>query len=183
MTINFASWTEATANLSWGAQNAMYTSLELAAEGKIDLVYGSDYVDGKPCLVNSVGQMLEVGGGQGIPSANFSQVVGQFDSINRALELNDNGKVNEGNQYVSPLAAEILVQNFGPLKAKPVIDDHTPDIVRDEIIAERSDEEFTSSWLQAISTDNAPVETSYGVTPLAKEVAEYENANPWVLDE
>lgn len=156
--INFSAWTEATANLSWGAQRAMHNSLELAAEGKIDLVYGSDYVDGKPCLVNSVGQMLEVGGGQGIPSANFNAVVSQFDQINREFaRLN----VNEpGTQHVSPLAAEILLKNFGPLKNLGSINTIALSKDKNEIIPERSDEEFTTSWLQAISTDNAPVEAS-----------------------
>ncbi len=136
--INFDSWTQATANLSWGAQAAMHDALSLVAEGKVTLAYGSDYVDGKPCLVNSVGQMLEVGGGNGIPSANFSQVVGEFDKINRDLfEKNVNTKYN----FVSPLAAEILLANFGPLKGTP----------------EASDDEFAANWLEAIKSD-APAE-------------------------
>lgn len=59
--INFKPWTRATEELSWGVQSVLYNTLALAAEGKIRLSYGQDYVDGVPCLINSAGQMLKSG--------------------------------------------------------------------------------------------------------------------------
>lgn len=117
MSIDFSSWTEATANLSWGAQNVIHTALELAKDGQVKIVYGADYYDGSACLVNTVGQMLEVGGGSGIPMHHFGAMVGEFDRLN--AEFARQG-VNSDWRTMSPLAAEILLQHFGPLKDQPV---------------------------------------------------------------
>lgn len=155
MSIDFSSWTEATANLSWGAQNVIHTALELAKDGQVKIVYGADYYDGSACLVNTVGQMLEVGGGSGIPMHHFSSLVGEFDRLN--AEFARQG-VNTDFRTMSPLAAEILLQNFGPLKDQPVAEPIAEPTTQElpghrEIIPEVSDEEFAASWLAAISTD------------------------------
>lgn len=155
MSIDFSSWTEATANLSWGAQNVIHTALELAKDGQVKIVYGADYYDGSACLVNTVGQMLEVGGGSGIPMHHFGAMVGEFDRLN--AEFARQG-VNSDWRTMSPLAAEILLQHFGPLKDQPVVGPIADPIAQElpghrEIIPEVSDEDFAASWLAAVSTD------------------------------
>jgi hypothetical protein len=109
--------------------------------------------------------MLEVGGGNGIPSQYFGALVGEFDRLNR--EFYSEG-VNTDVSYLSPLAADILLQNFGTLKPQPVpteapepttIDEALPG--HREIIPEASDEDFAASWLAAISVDNAPADVVY----------------------
>lgn len=112
MTIDFSAWTKATGDLLPGQQRVFLDVLNLVSEGKAHLVYGADYRDGKPCLVNAVGQMLSVGGGAGVPSRNFGDVVGQFDTLNAAML--DRGINTDG--YVSPLAADFLIRNFGEVK-------------------------------------------------------------------
>lgn len=113
----WAEWEVATANLKWGVQRAFHDVFTAVRDNDTTLIYGSDYMSGFPCLVNSVGQMLQVGGGNGVPSANFGQVVGLFDQINRELYKE---KVNTEYGHVSPLAAEFFIHNFAPLKEIPV---------------------------------------------------------------
>lgn len=113
----FKAWTEATAALPWGVQRVFHDTFTLVKDEKVHLVHGSDYRDGKPCLVNAVGQMTVAGGGHGIPSMSYSTIVVLFDKINREF---DRQGVNAGDGYVSPLAAEILLHHFAPLKDKPV---------------------------------------------------------------
>lgn len=110
-------WNTATANLSWGVQRVFRNVFELAAAGKTHLVFGRDYSDGSPCLVNSVGTMLTVGGGNGVPMAHFPDIVSLFDSINRELQKRD---VNEDGNLVSPLAADVFLHHFAPLKDEPL---------------------------------------------------------------
>lgn len=109
-------WNDATAKLAWGVQRAFHSVFELASEGKTHLVYGADYRNNNPCLVNSVGTMLTVGGGNGIPSAHFGEVVRTFDELNRILETKG---VNTQPGLVSPLAADVFLQHFAPFKADP----------------------------------------------------------------
>lgn len=119
--INFQAWSNATAELPWGVQQAFHTALSLASEEKLTLTYGADYgTDNAPCLVNATATMLAVTngqGGHGKPSKYFRAVVNEFDRLNQVLAQL---KVNTETCTVSPLAAEILIANFGTLKEKPV---------------------------------------------------------------
>lgn len=160
MTINFEPWTTATGNLKPGQQAVFLDVLNLVSEGKAHLVWGADYRDGKPCLVNAVGQMLSTGGGRGIPMQEFGDVVGQFDTINGALY--EAGINTDG--YVSPLAAEVLIRNFGEIKEMErteVKESVTPD---NKPYIEPTDDEFMQSWLSAMQA------------PAPQEVAERDDA-------
>lgn len=154
MSIEFDNWTKATEDLPWGVQSVMYDTLLLVADGKVNLAYGTDYAGKSPCLVNAVAAMTEAGGGRGVPVSKFSSLVSAFDTINSALHqqgINDT-------QLVSPLAAEILIRNFGRLKDKPletaVNEAVAPIAFEKGIIPERSDEDLTRDWLNALSTDH-----------------------------
>ncbi len=146
MPIDFTAWTKATGDLLPGQQAVFMDVLNLVSEGKAHLVYGADYRNGKPCLVNAVGQMLSTGGGQDIPSREFGPLVSEFDSLNSQLlaaGINTDG-------YVSPLAADILLRTFGDLKEM----DLTPPEVKEEPAkpyVEPSDEELMQSWLSAMA--------------------------------
>lgn len=109
-------WNQATAELPWGVQRAFHSVFEAARDNGTTLVYASDYSGGFPCLVNSVGTMLTAGGGHGIPSSNFGRVVSAFDKINRLLA---EAGVNTEPGRVSPLAADIFLTHFAPLKDQP----------------------------------------------------------------
>ncbi len=118
MSIDFAPWTKATGDLKPGPQAVFLDVLNLVKDGQMHLVHGADYRDGKPCLVNAVGQMLTTGGGRGIPSEHFNQVVSAFDTLNAAFlkaGVNKDG-------YVSELAADLLIRNFGEVKPMVVSD-------------------------------------------------------------
>lgn len=152
--MDFSAWNKATSDLDWGAQNVIHTALELASEGKSSIVYGADYSGGGACLVNTVGQMLAVGGGSGIPSHHFGAMVREFDNLNR--EFLSRG-INTDSSRMSPFAAEILLRNFGTLKDQPAPSE--PKMVATnnrEIIPEISDEELATDWLNVISTDAVP---------------------------
>ena len=113
-------WKQVTGDLPWGVQQVLKSTLELVQEEQVHLVYGQDYREGKPCLINAAATMLAANagvGGSGIPSQYFGDLVRNFDAINRELE---SSKINDGSGYVSPLAAEVLLRNFGELKEKPV---------------------------------------------------------------
>lgn len=146
MSINFAKWTAATGELKPGEQAVFLDVLNLVSEGKAHLVWGSDYRDGKPCLVNAVGQMLATGGGHNIPMQQFTEVVRAFDALNS--QMHDEG-VNE-NGYVSPLAADFLIRNFG--KVKPlVVNSDVPVEAETKPYVEPTDAEFMASWLSAMA--------------------------------
>lgn len=166
MSDSIKAWTQATSEIPWGVQRTLVDTLTLVGEEKIQLVHGADYRNGKPCLINAVAQMTTVGGGQGIPSANFGRLVGCFDRLNAQFV---ESKVNANDGYVSPLAAEILLKNFGPLKARTEnkVDDATlKDLIRkqaetavmDAPYSEPTDAEMMSAWQDAISkpTTQAP---------------------------
>jgi hypothetical protein len=153
MTIDFSAWTTATAELLPGQQAVFLDVLNLVASGDVHLVYGADYRDGKPCLVNAVGQMLTTSGGNGIPMQQFREVVTCFDSLNAEMleaGINDSG-------YVSGLAAEFLIRNFGEVKPMDLTPQYTDEQIangqpyRDKIAyVEPSDEQFLTSWLEAM---------------------------------
>jgi hypothetical protein len=152
-------WNQATANLQYGVQRVFVDVLTLVQEEKKkDLVWGQDYGDGGACLVNAAGNMLTTGGGQGIPMANFGEVVSLFDRINREFRSKD---INT-DYHVSPLAAEILLQWFAPLKEEPVsttVNEATSNeaFASHEPYVEATDEEIGRALMEMFTTD-APVE-------------------------
>jgi hypothetical protein len=112
-------WERVTAELPWGVQKVLRDTLELVGEEKVHLVWGRDYSGNYPCLINSVAQMLSISkgeGGNGIPMQYFAPLVGTFDQINAQLKRDG---VNT-NEYVSPMAAEVLLRYFAPMKPKPI---------------------------------------------------------------
>jgi hypothetical protein len=157
--IDFSAWTAATGNLEWGAQNVIHTALELAAEGKSSIVYGADYSDGGACLVNTVGQMLAVGGGSGIPSTHFGAMVREFDRLNHEFESR---RINTDHKRMSPIVAEILLANFGALKDEP------ENI--NVLTSNDSDEDFAAAWAAAVSTDAVPEDEIREVVDPVKEL-------------
>jgi hypothetical protein len=146
-------WNTATSNLPWGVQRVFMETLEAVKDEKIHLVWGRDYRDGKPCLVNAVASMLTTGGGHGVPMDKFRDVVAAFDSLN--YQLRHQGVNADG--YVSPLAAEILIRNFGELKPEPDIDTSTVGELSHGAYIEPTDEEMAQDFLNAM-TAPAPEE-------------------------
>jgi hypothetical protein len=155
---HYRQWTEATAALDWGVQRVFHDTFKLVADGKTHLVWGADYRDGKPCLVNAVATMLSSTsgkGGTGLPSAHFGQVVSLFDAINRDLQRQG---VNDDSGYVSPFAAEILLQHFAPLKPVPEGENLTQAVneaganaeLAEGIYVEPSDEDFARDLLNGM---------------------------------
>lgn len=143
------SWKNASTNLKWGVNKAFKDVLTLAAEGKTTLVYGSDYRNGYPCLVNTVGTMITTGGGRGIPSEHFGEVVGLFDTINREFEKSG---INPTPGYVSPLAADFLIHNWSDVAQPPSV---TEDIINAPYV-EPSDEDF-ATMIRSAFESTAPV--------------------------
>lgn len=155
-TINFDAWNKATGDLLPGQQAVFLDVLNLVSEGKAHLVWGADYRDGKPCLVNAVGQMLSTSGGHGIPMQQFGDVVSEFDRLNARMHeqgINENG-------YVSPLAADILIRNFGEIKPM-VVTEETEVVEPVKPYVEPTDEQFMSAWLDAMKAP-APSEVAQG---------------------
>lgn len=156
-------WTQATANLKSGTQNAFHDVLVLAEQGKINLVWGADYRDGGACLVNQAGAMLTTGGGRGVPITNFRDVVALFDQINRVLM--DKGVNVDGT--VSPLAADILLKHYALLKEIEVsTEEAVKEAMANEAFAEAiyvepTDEEIAAQ-LKAMFETEAPVEENSG---------------------
>lgn len=147
-------WNAATANLPWGVQAVLHNAVELVAEDKITLVHSADYSNGSPCLINSVGQMLTVGGGQGIPSASFGPIVRLWDTINREFTSQN---VNKDDHLVSPLAGEILLQHFADLKEKPieaaVNEAMATESFANNIYVEPKDEDVMREWVNSLEHD------------------------------
>lgn len=110
--IDFQPWTRATESLLPGQQRVFHDFLSLVAEGKAHLVYGANYRNGKPCLVNGTAQMLSTSAIS--PSNTFPEVVMNFDNLCRLMEVEGLNKGTEG--YVSPLMADCLLHAFAPLK-------------------------------------------------------------------
>lgn len=155
------SWFQATADLPWGVQRVLHDTLNLVAEGKVTLVHSKDYSNGSPCLINAVGQMLTSGGGNGIPTQYFGQLVGLFDRINQHFQsvpgYNDEG------YYVSPNTAEILLHWFAPLKNQPLSDAVNEatqmEAFANHIYVEPSDADLMRDWLNALEREGV-TETS-----------------------
>lgn len=152
-------WTLATSKAKWGVQKVFHDVLSVAAEGKTTLIYGADYREGNPCLVNTVGAMLTshvevpLGGGQGVPYDYFRDIVRLFDQINKQFEATG---VNPKPGYVDPLAAEILVKHFTPIPENPplvsnVFDSDTPYY---EISDQEMAQEMVNLFLMPSSPEN-----------------------------
>jgi hypothetical protein len=146
-------WTDVTGALKPGVQRVFKDTFDLAAAGETTLIYGADYRDGSPCLVNTVGTMLTNGGGQGVPSAHFGEIVSLFDRINRELESSG---VNERHGYVSPLAAEVFVRNFAPLKDMPVKPIQDQNVSNTLPYYEPTDEEMAQDMVSLLRGDTPP---------------------------
>jgi hypothetical protein len=143
-------WAGATGELKYGVQRVFHDVFVLAAEGKTHLIYGADYYQGMPCLVNTVGGMLTTGGGEGIPSAHFGQVVGLFDDINREFErLGINTEPNR----VSEVAAETLLRNFAELKPLPPEPGIVDAKMSGPILPETSDEEMAEAMVSLFTSE------------------------------
>ena len=146
-------WRKATGDLPWGVQRAFVDALTLVKDEKIHLVHGANYRDGKPCLVNAVAQMVTKKDSGVSPTEFAPSVVRLFDRINSALEddgVNDAAGEHAG--YVSSLAAEILLRNFGPLKTVEAAE-QAPPVKEEKPYVERSDEDLAREWLASM---NAP---------------------------
>lgn len=150
------SWNKATGNLSWGVQEVFRDAFQLVSDEKVTLVYGADYSNGSPCLVNSVASMLTTGGGYGVPTASFGRVVTLFDRINRELEREG---VNPGDGKVSPLAADIFLRYFAPAQPKPeVIPQQTDKVTHNETYTayvEPKDDAMAQDWLTSLQEEAA----------------------------
>ena len=154
---NFQSWTKVTSDLPWGVQAVFKDTLQAVADDQIKLTYSADYSNGSPCLVNAAATMLGSiagKGGTGVPSNAFPELVRAFDAINRTLH--EEG-VNDDDHTVSPLAAEILIRNFGAMKDQPIAD-MVDEATKGEAYAqhqyrEPSDSDLTRDWLNALEKD------------------------------
>ncbi len=151
------SWNKATAELSWGVQRVFRNVFELAADGKTHLVFGRDYSNGNPCLVNTVGTMLTVGGGNGVPMAHFPDIVSLFDKINRELQKRE---VNEDGNLVSPLAADVFLHHFAPLKDEPV-NQGSHSKVTHEAYVEMTDEQIAQDLVEMFQQAPAACEITF----------------------
>jgi hypothetical protein len=163
LTEDLKSWTEATANLPWGVQGLCHDALTLAAADKVTLVHGANYYDGRPCLFNAIRQMTQQLNQS--PASFASDVVSAFDNVNAHLKR---AKVNVDSNKVSPLAAEVLLHHFAPLKGAPTADEvERMNLERESFMRnctpyiEPTDEEVMAQWLLAIESEaksDAPTE-------------------------
>lgn len=162
--IDFTAWTAATGTLDWGTQRVMKDTLALVSEGKIELVHGVDSLGGKPCLVNAVAAMIAHDVSQVSPANWYPSVVDAFDRIN--AQLVGNG-VNRTDGFVSPLAAEVLLANFAPLKPVPTEAEAAEAagaiMAASMVYVEPTDEEVAAAWDAAPSFDSH-VESALRVT-------------------
>lgn len=162
-------WKDQTDSLPWGVQRVFHDVFVLASEEKTTLTYGADYgTDGSPCLVNTVGTMLRATrgkAGRGLPSQHFGDIVHLFDSINRELQVSG---VNDHPSHVSPLAAEVFLRNFAPLKEKPEVTEETPDYVEptDEDMAKALVSLFTDEPV-AHAVVSEDIEATLGDSPFS----------------
>ena len=149
-------WTEATAKLAYGEQRVFKDVLTLVSEEKkTNLVWGSDYWGSSgACLVNAAGSMLSKGDGSGVPMQQFGEVVALYDQLNREYL---NRGINS-TQHVSPLAADVMLQYFAPLKEAPAEtlarETHFAD---DQNYVEPTDEAMLSDLLKLLSDNDLPV--------------------------
>jgi len=144
--IDFSGWTSATAAMPWGVQRAFMTALETVRDGQIKMVWGADSYNGSPCLVNAINQMIH-SDAQASPMQFASDVVGNFDKVNRALYETYGEAAGFDSQYVTVASAEVLIHHFGTLKPEP--DFSTPEDITPKVYVEKSDTEMAQEWLDA----------------------------------
>lgn len=153
-------WREATAAMPWGVQRVFKTALESVADGSIIMAWGSDVVDGHPCLVNSVSAMINSStkaDNSTQPSVFAPAVVGAFDRLNSVLH--DRFK-NAEYHIVSPLAADVLLQHFGAMQPEPVVEPVKTEVdVINQPYIELSDEALMAAWVDT-NTMPAPVDVT-----------------------
>lgn len=156
---DFSNWNKVTSELGWGVQRAFHDALSAVAENGTKMAYGADVSNGFPCLVNTVQPMLATSYG---PMKNYGSVVREFDSINAYFERCG---VNEG-VFVSPLAADFMIRNFGDLKEAPTAEmiaealmEKQPMIYQPEV----SDEEFMQHLITMGTAPNVDEDTSIDV--------------------
>lgn len=146
-------WHKATGELPWGVQTVLHDTLSLVAQGEVTLVHSADYSEGSPCLINSVGQMLAVGGGHGIPTQYFGPLVHLFDVINREFQEIP-GYNNPSDHKVSPEVGYVLLHNFAPLKPKPIeaaVDEAMAmEAFANHVYVEPKDEDLYRDWLNSL---------------------------------
>ena len=155
-------WNAATANLPWGVQDVFRSTLESVKDEQINLVYGADYANGSPCLINATAVMLgkiNGEGGSGKPSAFFGPVVSAFDNANRDIA----SKLLPSQHtpgLVSPIAAEILLGAFGAMKDKPIASSINEAMANEAFATgtyvEPSDDDMAREWLLALSAPCSP---------------------------
>lgn len=156
MTIDFSAWTKATTDLPWGAQSVFMSTLEAVRDGQVRLAHSADYSSsGVPCLVNATATMLSYTKGEGgnnIPIRNFREMVIAFDNVNYRLYIEG---VNTTPGEVSPLAAEVLIKNFGPMKDKP-FDNHVKEAFanvafEEHVYIEPTDDDIMRDFVNSIA--------------------------------
>jgi hypothetical protein len=165
LTENLESWTKATGNLPWGVQGLCHDALTLAAADKVTLVHGANYYDGRPCLFNAIRQMTQQL--EQSPASFAGDVVRAFDEVNSDLKR---ANVNTDSNKVSPLAAEVLLHHFAPLKGAPTAEEiDRINLERESFMRnctpyiEPTDEEVMTQWLLAIESEAPNDATTNGV--------------------
>jgi len=156
--VNFEAWTKATGDLPWGVQRTLYEALGAVANSGIKMCYGANWYDGAPCLVNAVANMISADPAKVTPAQWFPHVVREFDMVNEALSM---AGVNKYDNIVTPLAAEVLMANFGPLKPPPTEDDWQEaalEVLNSAPYVEPSDEEMAKAWAEAINHPSVGLE-------------------------
>jgi hypothetical protein len=147
-------WEDATARLPWGIHTVFNEALQLVADEKIKMVYGTDDYHGSPCLVNSIHAMFSESTVS--PSSAFPEVVGTFDRINS--DLGKEG-INDNRPYLSPMAAEILLRWMAPAPPKPVeqaVNEATQDTAFElGAYREPTDADVARDWLNMLKVEAA----------------------------
>jgi hypothetical protein len=165
-------WHEATSEMPWGVQRVFMTALESVADGSIVMAWGSDLVNGHPCLVNSVSAMINsstTADNSTRPSQFAPAVVQNFDRLNSLLHNRfvDAG-LNPEDHIVSPLAADVLLKNFGPLNEEPA-SVKAPIPAEDKPYVEMSDADLMAAW---VATNTQPAPTDITVRAELVDMAE-----------
>jgi hypothetical protein len=160
--MDFTAWTNATADLPWGVQRALFETLGTVADGQVTLAHGIDSYQGHPCLINAVANMLALDVNEVNPASWFPNVVREFDNINRKFS---GMGINKRDHIVEPIVGEVLMANFGKMKPPPTEDEYAA-AARESLInapyIEPSDAEF-ADMLTELDKAPAAIEVNDGV--------------------
>lgn len=118
MTNNAQHWGNVTGGLAPVLQRTLQDVLSLVQSGDTKIVFGVNEMDGRPCLINAIGAMIQEYSGS--PCGTQPGLVAVFDSYCRELSGENHG-------FVTPIMAEALVRDFGKLKEIPVILEELPE--------------------------------------------------------